>query len=373
MDLMSFIAQLERDRVFDVLVNRPEAQLGPERDPYLGASILPERQVAENTYRESSIRYMTTIAGWGTRYAPVQRRDVGELYASFLVELGDQDIGADFTARDYDALIQMLRDISGNATFQNPEMLAAANQIFQWADIRLLRGILDLNERDRWSCMISAQITGYGSNGASWVISYANPASHRAAAGHAWTDNAYDPMTDIFAQADLLISKGYTPDRIITSTPVVRKLQANTKIKEAAGLPFGAIIPSGAAITGPRIVDVNGLNAFMQRNSLPAIETYDRRYRDGTGLHRFVGDDNLVMLSTTGRDDSIPITNGTQFLPNTGGYFAIGRAAGQSSPGRVIRVTPKFDKPPRLEGECWQTGLPVWTEPESIAVITGIS
>ncbi len=374
MDLMSFVAQLERDRVFEVLVNNPQAQLGTTEQPYVGASIMPERQVPENMYRESSVRYMTTIAGWGTRYSPVQRRDVGELYASFAVELGEQDIGADFTSRDYDALIEMLNSISGTAATNNPQMLAAANAVFNWADVRLMRGILDLNERDRWSCMIAAQVVGYASNGTTFTINYANPANHRAAAGGVWSNNSYDPMTDIFAMADVLISKGYTPSRILTSTPVIRKLQGNTKIKEAAGLPFGAIVPSGAAVIGPRLVDLDNLNGFFQRNGLPAIEPYDRRYRDGTGLHRFIGDNNFVMLSTTGRDESvIPITGGVINLPNTTGYYAIGRAAGQSSPGRVLRVTPFYDKPPRLEGQCWQTGLPVFTEPESITVITGIS
>lgn len=370
---MSFVAALERDRVFDVLANAPQVQLGTPTQPYVGATILPERLVPENSYRESAIRYMTTIAGWGTRYSPVQRRDVGELYASFLVELGEQDIGADFTSRDYDALIEMLNRISDNAASNNPQMLEAANRIFQWADIRLLRGIMDLNERDRWSCMIAAQVVGYGSNGTTWTIAYANPANHRANALGQWTNNAVDPMADLFAMADLLIGKGYSPNRIITSTPVLRMFQRNAKVIQQTGLPFGAIVPSGATVNGPRMADLNAVNNLMERHSLPPWEIYDRRYRDGTGLHRFIGDDNLVMLSTTGRDESIPIQGGTTYLPNTAGYFAIGRAAGQSAPGRVIRVVPFFNKPPRLEGEAWQTGLPVWTEPESIAVIRGIS
>jgi hypothetical protein len=373
MDLMSFVAQLERDRMFEVLVNAPQAQFGSEAQPYIGATIMPERQVPDNSYRETAIRYMTTIAGWGTRYSPVQRRDVGEMYASFLVELGDQDIGADFTSRDYDALVGMLRDISGTPQMDHPGMQDAANRIFQWADIRLLRGVLDLNERDRWSCMIAAQVVGYGSNGTSWTIDYANPANHRANAGGTWSNPAYDPMVDIFAMADLLIGKGYTPTRIITSTPVLRIFQANAKIITQSGLPFGTVIPSGATVTGPRQVDMNAVNNLMERNSLPPWEIYDRRYRDTTGLHRFIGDNNLVMLSTNGRDNSIAIVGGQAYLPNASGYFAIGRSAGQSSPGRVLRVTPFFNKPPRLEGECWQTGLPVFTEPESIGVIKSIS
>jgi hypothetical protein len=370
---MSFIAQLDRDQMFSVLVNAPQAQFGTEAQPYLGASILPERQVPDNAYRETAVRYMTTIAGWGTRYSPVQRRDVGEMYASFMVELGDQDIGADFTSRDYDALVNMLRDISGTPSMDHPGMLDAANRIFQWADIRLLRGVLDLNERDRWSCMIAAQVMGYGSNGTSWQIDYADPAGHRANAGGSWADDTYDPLDDIFAMHDLLVSKGYTPDRMITSTPVLRAFQKNAKVIQRFGLPFGAIIPSGATVVGAQQLDITHVNAGLSRDNLPPFEVYDRRYRDLTGMHRFIGDNNVVMLSTTGRDESVPIVGGQSYLPNTSGYFAIGRAAGQSSPGRVLRVVPYFNKPPRLEGECWQTGLPVFTEPESIAVIKSIT
>ena len=371
---MSFIAALERDDMFRVLVNTPQAQLGTPAAPYLGATILPERLMPDNAYRETAVRYMTTIAGWGTRYSPVQRRDVGEMYASFMVELGEQDIGADFTSRDYDALIQMLRDISGTPTFDNPAMLEAANRIFQWADIRLLRGVLDLNERDRWSCLIAATLVGYGSNGTSWTIEYANPAGHRANAGGSWANPAYDPLDDIFAMNDLLISKGYTPNRMITSTPVLRAFQRNAKVVARYGLPAYTVIPSGATISGAaHQLDVTNVNAGLQRDNLPPFEVYDRRYRDGTGLHRFIGDNNVILLSTTGRDESIPIVGGQSYLPNTAGYFAVGRAAGQSSPGRVLRVTPYFNKPPRLEGECWQTGLPVPTEPESIAVIKNIT
>lgn len=370
---MSFVALLDRERVFDVLINAPQAQFGTETEPYLGAVILPERQVPENMFRESAVRYMTTIAGWGTRYSPVQRRTVGEMYASFQVELGDQDIGADFTSQDYDAVVAMLNDISGTPALDNPDMLAAANRVFDWANIRLLRGVLDLNERDRWSCMIAAQIIGYGSNGTSWTIDYANPTNHRANAGGSWADDLYDPLDDIFAMNDLLIGKGYTPNRMITSMPVLRAFQRNANVIKRYGLPFGSIIPTGAEIIAAKSLDVSNVNAGLQRDNLPPFEVYDRRYRDDTGPHRFIGDNNVVMLSTTGRDATVPIVGGAAYLPNTAGYFAVGRAAGQSRPGRVLRVTPFFNKPPRLEGECWQTSLPVFTEPESIAVIKNIT
>jgi hypothetical protein len=59
---------------------------------------------------------------------------------------------------------------------------------------------------------------------------------------------------------------------------------------------------------------------------------------------------------------------------DTLGYTAIGRAAGQSNSGRVIKVRPVPDKkPPRVEGEGWQASFPVLADPEAVTVITGIA
>lgn len=374
MDLMTFVMQLERDRAFDALINNPALQFGTNEQPYLGAELLPERLVEENFYTEWGIRYMTVVASHGARYAPVQRKDAGDMFASFDVKLADQDIGAEFTSRDYDALVSLVRQLADNATLDVPEMQAAADRVLQWADVRLLRGLLDLNEKDRWDAIRIGTVDRRGDNAYREMVEYPKPAGHRVTAGGTWSDDTYDPFDEIVAMADLLTSKGYTVDRIITSRKVRRILEANEKIRVRFADPLRSILVPGLD-TGNAFVrmNVDQLRTGFERNDLPAPIEYERQYRDGSGLRRYVPDDCVIFLSTTGREDTIPIINGERFLPNTAGYFAIGRAVGQANPGRVIRVEPKFDKPPRIEGEAWQTGLPVITEPESIAVISGIS
>jgi len=66
-------------------------------------------------------------------------------------------------------------------------------------------------------------------------------------------------------------------------------------------------------------------------------------------------------------NETIPVAE------NVLGYFAIGRPVGQPDSGRVIRMQAYEDKPPRIEAEGWQTGLPVVTDPEALTTITGIS
>jgi hypothetical protein len=81
----------------------------------------------------------------------------------------------------------------------------------------------------------------------------------------------------------------------------------------------------------------------------------------------------MVMIATTGRDESLDLGDTQQLLTDTLGYTAVGRATGQGSPGRVVRMEAFENKPPRIEGEAWQTSLPVVTEPEAIVVIGSIS
>ena len=81
------------------------------------------------------------------------------------------------------------------------------------------------------------------------------------------------------------------------------------------------------------------------------------------------------MFATTGRDQSIDLADQEPLIVfDTLGYTAIGRAAGQTNAGRVIKTRVIDDsKPPRIEGEGWQTSLPVIQEPEALYIIQGIS
>jgi hypothetical protein len=340
----------------------PTKQYGIAPRSYLGASLLPERMVDENAYREESIIYRTVIANDGTRYSPSQKKGAA-LVGSFLVELGNSDIASEFTSRDYDALLRILNT--------RPSMDAAAS-LLSWLDRTVNLALIEKNEKQRWEAIVSASVVRSGDNGYTETVSYSNPANHRAAAGGTWSSNSYDPFADILAMADLLESKGYTVGRIITSRTVLSILAGNDKVKARTGV--ATINASGQITATAGRATRDAINGALERDGLPAIETYDLQYRTQTGTGYFLSRSAFVLVATTGQDESIDLgdTN-SRMVANTLGYTALGRAAGQAMPGRVLRMEAFENKPPRIEAEGWQTSLPVITNPEAIAVITSIS
>ena len=358
-DLMTLVTQMLQDGTFTRLVRDPRAQFGTPRREYLGATILPERTVPENAYREDAIRYRTVIANDGTRYSPAQKKEGGALVGSFLVELGNSDILRELNGRDYDALLKLL---------QNNNDMEAMATLINFADIAVNRALIELVEKQRWDAIVNSSVVRVGDNSYTETVAYANPSGHRVAAGGTWSNNSYDPYLDILAMKKKLSDKGYTVTRIITSTTVVGILTGNTKIAQRAG--FVRVL-SASDVVGP--VSIAQLNQRLQADGLPNIETYDLRYRTQSADFPFLPTTVMVFVATTGRDETIDWGDNSRFLVDTLGYTAIGRAVGQGEPGRVIKVRPFDNKPPRIEFEGWQTTLPVITEPEAIGVINTIS
>jgi hypothetical protein len=348
------------DGTFGAITRNQAAQFGVPSRQYIGATLLPEKEVAKNMYREDGIRYRTIIANDGTRYSPAQKK-AGELIGSMLVELGHSDIAREVTAEEYDALLHYLE--------RNVSMEAMA-QVIDWVDVTLNRALLEHNEKQRWQAIDLASVTRVGDNEYAETVSYPNPANHRFNAAAAWSTDSTDPFVDIHQAADLLESKGFTVNRIITSRTVTSILAGNDKVKARTGL-LTASAGTLAATAGR--ADLAALNAVMERDGLPPIERYDLQYRTQTGTARFKAANTFTLLATTGRDQALDLGDNEQLLTDTLGYTAIGRAAGQSAPGRVVRMEAFDNKPPRIEGEAWQTSLPVITEPEAIAVIGSIS
>lgn len=363
-DLLTLISQMQADGTFARLARDPRAQFGPVNRRYIGAEILPELDAPANAYQEDGIRYRTVIANSGGRYSPAQKKAGGAITGSFRVDLGHQDIAAEFTGRDYDALVRLVG--------QGGDMQAAA-RIVRWADVALNQALIEETERQRWEALVNASTTLVGDNGWSETVTYPNPSGHRVAAGGTWSSNTYDPYNDITAQAQVLKDKGFMLRRIITSTRVVSILARNQKIAARAG---SVRVLSTSDVFGR--VSQAELNGMMQADGLPPIETYDLLYRTQTGSGRFMADTVMVFLADADRDVTIDWGDTARYLPggvadNALGYTAIGFAVGEPNQGRVMRVWARDNKPPRLEGEAWQTSLPVIQSPESIAVITGIA
>lgn len=362
-DLQTLIRGLIDDGSLALIRDNPLAQFGPRNRPYLGATLLPERIVSQNIYREMSIQYRTVIANDGERYSPAQIKSSGQLVGEFLVELGNQDIALEMDANTYDAILMAL---AGG----NPNMQSAANNIVRLAD-SAVAALAMLNEKQRWQAIVDSAVVREGDNGFGQTIAYVNPANHRAAAGDAWTDDSYDPYEDILERQSLLADKGYTLRRIITSTRVMNILARNEQMSRRFA---PARVLSDATYFGT--LDRSGIDAGFRANGLPVIETYDALWRDQTSSGRMLSDSVMVFIAATDEEADAEIANGDTYLPNLTdliGYHAIGRPVGQPTSGRVLRLFAREDKPPTVMAEAWQTALPVITHPEAIATITGIA
>lgn len=357
-DLATVLRDMVEEEYFvDLAMNRL-AQFGTTRRQYLGATLLPERPVEDNAFREQSIRYRTVIANDGTRYSPSQKKSTGEIVGEFLVDLGHQDIAAEFTARDYDALIRLL---------DRDETMDGMARITDWVDTSINLALVEKIEVARWQALLDAKVVRVGDNGYKEDVLYPNPSGHRLNVAGDWNLDTYDPWDDLTAVADMMSDKGYDVNRIITSRKVLSLLLRNPNVARRSGR---LIIEGGVPMTVSGRITLADLNEALQADGLPPIETYSLRYYTQTATFPFMKQNTMLFVATTGRDETVDQGDDSRFVPDTLGYVALGRAAGQSSPGRVIRVESFTNKPPRIEAEGWQASLPVITDPEALAVLT---
>ena len=348
MDISQLIAQLTADGAFNRTVNLPGLTLGLPGRRYLGATLLPARVVPANAFRDNSISYRTVMANTGTRYSPVVL-EKGAMVGSMLVELGELDIGSTFTAEDYDALVQMVG--AGRS-------MDAQAEVLNWTARTLALPIQERLEKQRWEALDDARVVRAGANGYEEVVEYPNPEGHRIAGGNL-TSATVDPIEVMLGQQQLLAGKGYRVTRIITSQRVAGLIARNKNVLAAIG---------GEGRTTPVRITREILNGYLQDNGLPAIETYDlsARNRDGSTV-RFKRENALTMVSETGRDATVDLPDGIQTFSDTLGYAAIGRAAGQPTPGIVTQVEYQNKKPVGLYGESYATGGVVIADPEAVA------
>lgn len=374
MDIKGLIEDMVRGGAFTQVMGNPLAQFGNPQAPFKLAELLPEKPVEQNEFTEEGIRYRTVIANAGTRYSPVQIKG-GVIAGSMRVTLGNSDIGSHFTGADYDALIRAMERFTGTVSgtgVRRPTMEQMATSMLDWAENTLNQPLLFHNELQRSQALFDAQVILTGDDGYREVVNLPNPSGARAAAGGDWVDDTYDPWSDIITQANYLRNKGFAVSRILTSNEVLTTLSLNDKVKARAGIL--SII--GGTVTGlPGAVSRARLNEMIQADGLPPFESYDRKYFTQTGTGDITPRTSMLFVGLTGRDQRIergdlePIVKS-----NTLGYTAVGRPAGQSGPGRVVKVNPKMDsKPPHVAGESWQTSFAVVTDPEAVATIHTIN
>lgn len=371
MELQDFLLDLDENDEFGAIARDEFLQFGIPGEPeLLGATILPERLTTRrqgNLYRETRIRYLTNIALPSTRYAPAQKTGGGVAVGSFLVELSESDAASEFTAEDYDTFLDHLEEDADQE---------AASLLLGWGRRSLIYGLVQLNEKQRWDAIVDSKVIRRGDGGILEPVEYADPAGHRVSTTLDYSDAADDPMEDILGAKEFLADKGVTIVRIIMSTQLQSILVRNPNVREAI-LPNIITLTNGNAQTQTRGATTNAaLDEYLRSHRLPAVETYDAKYRKADGTyHRYLRDDCIVIIGSTPLTETVRATADPEYfrvLENTLGYVAIGRAAGQRTSGRVVHVEGFTNKPPRVTGEAWQTSLPVIMEPESIYVIKDI-
>ena len=359
-DLNSLIQQMRAEGRYTDLATNPRMQFGTRTRQYLGPQLLPERIVEQNEYREEEIRFRTVIASDNTRYSPPVLKS-GDLLGSMLVELGESDIARELTGRMLDTMIALLN--------RGMDLQSMASLI-DWNDVTLVQALLDFNERQRWQAIVDAvvpiTITGTTKN-----VNYLDPAGHRFNAGDSWSDDTYDPFNDIAAGIAVLNAAGYEPRRFITSRAITSILGGNAKVQQRAGR---VVMASGDLSVQSRVrADRAAVNAQMDAEGWPNIETYDLQYRTESGTARFLASNVFVIIGASGRDETLDFGDTESLvLEDTLGYVGVGRTVGEPGPGRVVRNWYMDDKPPRLKGQAWQTSLSVIAEPEAIVVIKAI-
>ena len=363
-DLSTLLAQLRAQQSLSRIVRNPAAQFGITGRRYLGATLLPERSVAETAYEEQQFIFRAIIANAGTRYSPTQKKR-GMLVSGLKIFLAESDIADEFTSELYDALLRMLE--------QRRDMEAVASLV-RWFDSAINIPLVEWRERARWQAIVNASVQLRGDNEYSENIAYPNPTGHRVAAGGAWSNDAYDPFEDIFALADFMASKGKPAVRAVASRSVVSILGNNALVRGRVS-PQVRIAGGNINATAGRAT-LDAINNQLASDGLPPIELYDLQYRTNTTTGRFLDDDVFCLFGQTGVDQEIDLGDVAPEplnLQNTIGYFAMGRPAGQADAGPVMRAEAKEDKPPRIEAEGWQTGLPVIQDSEALGVIHTIT
>lgn len=371
MDFLELIRQIIKQGQLDRFARAgTPAQFGLSSELYLGATILPEREVPGNVIKNQNIRYRSIIANDAARYSPVQLKEGAAMFGSMLAELAESDVGTEFVGPDYDTLRRLLNQ--GGAFSAMPRLLG-------WLDRQVLQALLRLDEKRRWQAIENAAVDRLGDNSYAETVAYDDPVGHRSQVAVNWDAvlngvNTNDPMDSIFAIMEFAQSKGKRIARVIMSGSDQLRLAGNTRFQDRARYGVqGYIPPNDSIIRGfPAIADV--ANVF-QRNGLPAPEIFDGTYEDATGRHRYLGQRKMVFVCQTDQQEPVvPLEGDTFYVGNTLGFTGIGEPQGEDRSERIITLKAEVeDKPYRIVTKGWETSLPIIEMPEELFVLNTAS
>jgi hypothetical protein len=381
------------------------AQFGTEGAPYLGAELLPEQLRDENAYTEQQVRYITEIANAGSSYSPAQMNTGGRVFGEFKVSFGNTNVADQITANEYDRLMKLIM-MSTDGGNDNATMQAMLS-VMRFLDRNIREPMLMLNELYRWQAIIDGVVKRRGSNGYSEDVVYPVLPGHRVtvpggtqAAPAGWYNptvgaGGYDAAQDLFGAQRFLAKKGYKVNRMVSDYEAAWAFLRNPAVVNRVS---GQTIVNDLGGSSQRIVgnaNMDAVNSMLLGNMLPRWEIYDRTYNyrsngnnattnvNAIETARFLERVNgavkthaVVLVCSTGRNEDLidfgdrsSLPNGGITLPDTLGYYGIGKVAGQPTSGRHMYENVIEKHPGGLYAECIQEGLPVITEPEAMFVI----
>jgi hypothetical protein len=354
------INRLEADGTFRNRANNPFLQFELDSKQLLFSELLPERNVEKNQYRETGIRFRTMIANDSTRYSPPQKKN-NMLVSSVLVELGDADIAAELSMEAYEAFTDLI-DSNANQ--------AATAQLLRMFDNSISMPLALLRERHKAEVFTQGYVTRKGANNFEEIVRFEQPTGHRIAVS-GWANPATDILGALKSRRLFLEGKGYTVTKIITTKQVMNDYIIPNNAIQSYGL-VTIQAPTGTGVTLRNTSEMQAvLNAFAAYD-LPQPTLYEHGYSDQLGGYTRFLQNRLIMVCETGRSQEVDLGNTAAapiILPNTLGYYGIGRATGQKRPGVATKVEAFTGKDARVEMTGWMTGFPVLQDPEAFAVL----
>ena len=352
---------------FTELANSNVTQFGATGDRLLGASILPEQQETENYFSDSGMDIEGEIGNSGADYSPAQINKAFNEF-SFDYRLGKLDAATQLHGKDIETIIQYL----SKSRPSNAPVETSASILTKWFDRGVSSSLAKVIEHQRWQCIIDGVVKRRGANGYAENVPYPFPSSFQTnvaasgtlAAPTGWYDTnpatAADALEDLLGAKQRLNDQGFTLNRIISRSQPKSVFMRNGKVRRNA-------LPDGAT----RSTTQADIDALLRSHDLPPWETYNGvfKYRDPANgkilktvayLDRELFDPIILLASTTleaqvdlGRDNIVT-------LPNTLGYFALGRPEGQTQLGKVAKVVLHDEKyPPSIYAEIVAKGLPI--------------
>lgn len=367
-DLATVINNMRAQGAFNLANNDPRVQfLGPRSRRYLFAELMPESPRENNQYDEEDYNVLDLIASDVDAYSAPPFKGSFVEAVPFNVKMGDSGLATQMSTKLYSTVTSLLG--------RSASMERVAQEVLNFNGV-LLNSTLTYNERQRCNAVVNGLVERKVGQ-VTESINYPNASGQRTALATVWSNDAVDPMLDIFPMLQRSADLGFSGiRRIISTTRVTNILLGNANMARRVG---------NVQIVGTQeyqeYADADKMNAYFRRNRLPAIETYDETYRDQAGTYRFIPDDVMIFIFDTGRGEPVDLSalasTGEIYVPDEGelGYTGIGTTAGHEDqgPGRWSNLVAHEGARPHVMGEIVQKSLPVFTEPNGFALFSAIT